>query len=60
MFEIFVETILASTLYRVANESWAPTGEDPSQTLRAVDLAPGFEVALVELRVDLTTAFDKI
>lgn len=46
--------------HRVAKESRAPTGEDPTQALCAVDLGPAFEIALVEVGIDLASTFDQV
>ena len=50
----------ASGTYGVAKERGAPTGEDATQAFGAPDLAPGLEVALVKLRVDLSATLDEI
>jgi len=60
MFEVFIESIFAGALDRVTNERGAPTGEDAADTFGAANLPPRFEVALVEIGVDLSTAFDKV
>ena len=60
MLEIFVEAILAGTLYRVADECWAPTSKDSSESLASIDLAPGLYIAFVQVRVDLSSALDEI
>ena len=60
VFEEFITPIFDSTLNRVAKEGWAPTSEDSSNTFSSADRPPSFEVALVEFRIDLASAFDEI
>lgn len=60
MFEVFVESVFSSTLNRVAHKRRAPTSEDAPDTLSFANLFPRFPVALVEVRVDLTTTLDQI
>lgn len=60
MLEVFVESVLSSTLHGVADESWADTGEDTAEALSLCNRRPRLEVALVELCIDLATAFDQI
>lgn len=60
LFEVFIPTVLEGTLRRVTNQRGAPTGEDAAYALGAVDFAPGLDIALVQLRVDLTASFDEI
>jgi hypothetical protein len=46
--------------HRITPESRPPTSVDASEALCPSNLAPCFEIALVHLWVDLTTAFDEI
>lgn len=57
VLEALVETVFASTLHRVADESRGPAEEDAAKAFFGVDHLPGLPVGLVETRVDLTTAF---
>ena len=45
---------------RIAKERWAPPCEDTTNTLCSTDLAPSLKIALVHLRIYLTTAFDQV
>lgn len=60
VLEVFVEAIFAGALHRVTNEGWTPTSEDTSKPFTSVDLAPRLQVALIQIRVDLSSAFDEI
>lgn len=60
VLENLVEAILARTLEGVTDESWAPSKENASETISREDLAPCAQIGLVDVRVDLTTAFDQI
>jgi hypothetical protein len=51
---------LGGRSYAITKESRTPTGEHAAETLGSTDCAEGLHVALVELRVDLATAFDEI
>ena len=46
--------------YAVTKESWSPTSEHAAETLGSTDRVEGLHVALVELRINLATAFDEI
>jgi hypothetical protein len=52
--------LLGGLAYTVAKESGTPTGEHAAETLGSTDCVEGLHVALVELRVNLATAFDEI
>jgi len=60
VLEVFVEAVFAGTLHGVTHEGRAPTSEDTSKAFTSVNLAPCLDVALVELRVDLSSALDEI
>jgi hypothetical protein len=47
-------------LSRIAKECRAPSSKDTTDALGAVDLAPGLEVAGVELGINLASSFHKI
>lgn len=58
VLERFVEAVFAAALQAVAYECGAGTEEDALETVFGDDGAPGGEVGRVDLRVDLTPAFD--
>ena len=60
MLEVLVEAVLACTLNRIPDEGWTPTSEDTADAFSTTNLAPGLEVALVQVGIDLSSAFDKI
>ena len=60
VLEVFVEAVFARALYRVTEKGWTEACEDTAETFSPCNDSPGLEIALVELRVDLTTAFDEI
>jgi len=51
---------LECSTHGVSKESRAPSREDTTHPLSTTNLPPGLEVALIHLRIDLTTAFDQI
>ena len=57
VLEDFVETVFASPLHGVADESGCPTKEYTAQTLFGIDHFPRLRVGFVEVGVDLTAAF---
>lgn len=60
VLEILITSIFDGTLDRVAEEGGAPTSEDSSNALSSPNRPPSLEVALVELGIDLASAFDEI
>lgn len=46
--------------YTIAKEGGTPTGEHTTETLGSADCVKGLHVALIELRVNLATAFNEI
>lgn len=60
LFEVFIPTILESSLDTVSKERWAPTRHNSAKSFSAVNLAPCLEVARVELGIDLSTGLDEI
>jgi hypothetical protein len=60
VLEEFVSSILDGALNRVTEESWPPASKDSSDALSSTNLSPSLEVALVQVRIDLASAFDKI
>lgn len=58
VLERFVEAVFAASLQAVADERGAGAEEDALEPLLGDDGAPGGEVGRVDLRVDLTPAFD--
>ena len=45
------------TLEGVADEGWSPAGEVSSQSFGSVDFGESFDVAFVQLGINLTTTF---
>lgn len=60
LLEVFIPSILESTLHRVTEEGRAPTGKDAAKALGTINLSPCFKIALVKRRVDLAARFDEI
>lgn len=60
LLEELVETVLGGTLHAVPEEGRAPTGVETGDTLSLTNGPPAVEDALVESRIDLTTALDEI
>lgn len=60
VLENLIESILPSTLERVADECRGPTEEDSPDSFLCKDRAPCGHVGLVNARVDLTTALDQV
>lgn len=60
LLEVLVPAVLERSLDRIAEECGRASGVETSSAFGADDGAPAFDVALVELRVDLATAFDEI
>ncbi len=56
----FISSIFETTLDGVTSESRTPASKDSSDTLSPADLSPGLDIALVKIRVDLTSALDEI
>lgn len=57
VLEDFVGSIFTGALERVANKCWGPAEKDAADTLFSSNFAPGLEVGLVDVGIDLTTAF---
>lgn len=60
VFEELVTSVLDGTLHGVAEKGWTPASKDSSDSLSPANRSPSFEVALVEVGIDLTSAFDEI
>jgi hypothetical protein len=60
VLEVFVEAVFARSLHRVPKEGRAEASEDTAEPFSPCNDSPGLEIALVELGIDLATAFDKI
>lgn len=60
LLEVFIPTILESSLGTVSEECRAPTSHDATETFGAIDFPPSLKVASVELRIDLASGLDKI
>lgn len=60
MFEVLVETILAGSLNRVTNKGGTPASKDSTDAFSTSNQTPRLEVALVQVRIDLSTTFDQI
>ena len=52
--------VVCGSIYRIAKECWTPAGINAAEALSTTDFSPGLEIALVHLRVHLTTAFDEV
>ena len=57
MLKDLVEAILTGALEGVADESWGPAEEHPTDAFCGVDGAPGLDIGAVEFSINLTAAF---
>jgi hypothetical protein len=60
LLEVLVPAVLEGALGRVPEQRRAPAREDAAEALAAVYLAPGLEVARVQLGVDLAAGLDEV
>lgn len=60
ILEHFVESVLSSSLQRVAHERGRPAEENPAEPFTFVNLGPGLEIGFIKRRIDLPTGFHEI
>ena len=60
MFEELIPSIFQGSLDGVTHERRAPPSENATNALGVTDLLPGFHIAFVQIRINLTSTFNQV